>query len=260
MWRTFFCFGLCFTGLLPLSARAADKRLSLTGETAAEKLRKALDQVRDLEIADLPLDRAVNQLREQTGINFVIDRPAVPPGPPLGFASNIGLAVNLGGPLSYEHLRLRGQFHGVPLRTALTKLLRDHKLTHVLVGDTVFITTIDKAAERQLGQSVSVNIQDVPLRQELKRLARETGANLVLDPRMVQEGKIALTVRLDEVPLEDGGASAGRRGRAARGAAAQRPVRDQRRRGRRNCANQARPGCPRFPVGACGRTARAVFR
>ena len=240
--------------------RAADKRLSLTGETAAEKLRKALDQVRDLEVADLPLDRAVNQLREQTGINFVIDRPAVPPGTPLGFASNIGLPANLGGPLSYENLRLRGQFHGLPLRTSLTKLLRNHKLTHVLVGDTVFITTIDKAVDRQLGQSVSVHIQDVPLRQELKRLARETGANLVLDPRMVQEGQTALTVRLDEVPLEDGGASAGRRGGPVRGAAAQCPVRDQRSAGGETARNQGRPGCPRFPVGVCGRTARAVFR
>jgi hypothetical protein len=71
-----------------------------------------------------------------------------------------------------------------------------------LVGDIVLITTIDKAPERQLGQIVSVNLERTPLREELKRLARETGANLVLDPRTVKEGQTALTLRLEEVPLE----------------------------------------------------------
>ncbi|MGH7223035.1 MAG: hypothetical protein ACRELF_07395, partial [Gemmataceae bacterium] len=198
MWRTCLSFGLCIAVLLPLTARAADKPLSLAGETAAEKLRKALAQVRDVEIADLPLDQAVNQLREQTGLNLRIDRVNVLPSPPGGVDLR-GFVFDLP---SFSQIRVRGQFHGLPLRTALTNLLRDRKLTHVLVGDTVLITTIDKAVERQLGQSVSVNIHDVPLRQELKRLARETGANLVLDPRMVQEGNTALTVRLDEVPLE----------------------------------------------------------
>lgn len=198
MWRTCFSFVLGIAALLPLVARAADKPLSPTAQTPAEELRKALDQVRDVEIADLPLDQAVNQLREQTGLNLIIDRAGVLPSSGLEKVA-AGLLVNMP---SFSQIRVSGRFHGLPLRRALTKLLRDHKLTHVLVGDTVLITTIEKAAERQLSQSVSVNIQDVPLRQELKRLARETGANIVLDPRMVQEGQTALTIRLDEVPLE----------------------------------------------------------
>jgi hypothetical protein len=179
--------------LLPTGAWAADNPASPT-ETAAEKLRQALDKVRDLEITDQPLDAAVNQLREQTGINFVIDSAAVPPG-------FVGVA-NQPQPSTYGHLRISGRSHGVPVRAALTKMLRVHNLTHVLVGDTVYITTLEKAVERQLEQKVSVNVERMPLSGVLKQLARETGANMVLDPRSVKEGQTALALRLDEVPLE----------------------------------------------------------
>jgi hypothetical protein len=158
-------------------------------ETPAEKLHKALDHVFDVEIADLPLDAAINQLRAQTGVNLVIDAAAVPASP-----------VN-GQPGSHANLHLRGQFHGVPLRTALTSLLRDHNLTHVVVADTLLITTTTKASERQLGQMVSVNAEGTPLRDVLRKLVRETGANIVLDPHASKEGQTALTVRLNDVPL-----------------------------------------------------------
>jgi hypothetical protein len=200
MCRASLCFCLCLAFLLPSLGWAGDKSTPPTEETAAEQLRKALDQVRDLEIHDQPLDAAVNHLREQTGINFVIDRAAVPPTP---LAANLpGAGVNPSPPASYAHLRIQGQFHGQPLRAALMKLLRKHDLTHVLVGDTVLITTSSKAADRQLGQTVSVNVPTEPFRDELKRLARQTGANLVLDPRMSKEGQTRVTLRLDEVPLD----------------------------------------------------------
>jgi hypothetical protein len=182
---------LCLVALPPSGVQAADKPPSSLPETAAERLRKALDKVVDLEIAAPSLDTAVNQLREQTGINFVLD-PAI--------AANFVPSVAVGqgdGPPS-----VRGQLHDMPVRTALTKLFQTHHLTHALVGDTVFITTPEKAIERQLQQSVSVNAEGTPMADVLKRLARETGANIVLDPRSAKEGQTALTLRLDEAPLE----------------------------------------------------------
>jgi hypothetical protein len=187
---------LCVMALLPIGAWAADKPLSVDREeTAAEKLRKSLDRVRDLEITDRSLDDAVNQLRELTGLNFILDRAAVPAAPSRGLGSGMLL-------LSYGHLNIGGQFHQTPLRVALNKMLRTHNLTHVLVGDTIYITTAEKAIDRQLEQTVSVNIEKMALRDALKRLSRETGANVVLDPRSAQKSETALTVRLDEVPLE----------------------------------------------------------
>lgn len=199
MWRAIV---LCLCVLLSSSlAWGADKALSSSDETAAEKLRKALDSVRDLEIAGLPMDQAINQLREQTGLNVQTDRAIVSPSVPSPMLQ--GPLGPLGpNPAFSTQIRLQGEFHGIPLRAALTKLLRDHNLTHVLIGDTVLITTMDMAVERQLQQSVSVNVEGKSLAEELKRLGRETGANLVLDPRMAKEGKTALTLRLDEVPLE----------------------------------------------------------
>jgi hypothetical protein len=169
-------------------------------ETSAEKLRKALNQVRDLEIANQPLDAAINQLREQTGINFVIDQAAVPASLPGMSLPGTATVPVLGG--SYAHLSLNGQFHHLPVRAALARLLRPHNLTHALVGDTVLITTKEKATDRQLEQPVSLNADAAPLSGLLKQLARETGANLVLDPRAAKEGQAALTLRLDEVPLQ----------------------------------------------------------
>lgn len=198
-----YSFGFCVTVVLHAVAWAADKPLSPPAETAAEKLRQALDRVRDVEISDLPLDQAVNQLREQTGLNLVVDHAVLPASP---FANGIVPGGTLGplasNPAFSTQVRLRGEFHDVPLRTALTKLLGAHNLTHILVGDTVLITSKEKASDRQLGQTVSVKIEGTSLREELKRLARETGANLVLDPRTAKEGQTALSLRLDEVPLE----------------------------------------------------------
>jgi hypothetical protein len=203
MRRTPISLCLCLAVLLPAGAKAADKPLSLGGETAAEKQRQALERVLDLEIADLPLDRAVNQLREQTGINFVLDKTAIP-GNAL-FDPTTGQPLNpLQGQLvsGYNNLRLSVLSHGAPVRSVVSKMLRAHNLAHVLVGDTVYITTKEKAIERQLGQEISVNIEATPLSDALKRLARETGANLVLDPGSTKAGQTALTLRLDEVPLE----------------------------------------------------------
>ena len=181
---------LFLVALPPAKVRAADKPSSSPPETTAEKIRKSLDKVGDLEIAAPSLDTAINQLREQTGINFVLD-PAV--------ASNLAPGAAGQGDVSPS---VQGRFHDMPIRTALTKLLRAYHLAHALVGDTVLITSPEKAVERQLRQSVSVNAEGTPLADVLKGLARETGANIVLDPRAAKGGQTALTLRLDEVPLE----------------------------------------------------------
>jgi hypothetical protein len=187
------CAALFALALGPAYLRAADDPKK---ETAAEKIRKVLDQVKDLEIDDQPLDEAVNKLREMTGLNFVIDKPNVPP---TGMA-----AVNGLGPVgpSYAGQSIRIVSRGVPLRAGLHKALRQNNLAFVVVGDEILITTPEKAGERVMLQAVSVNVEGVPLKDALKRLARETGANVVLDPKTDKENAAPVTLRLDDVPLE----------------------------------------------------------
>jgi hypothetical protein len=194
------------TSLLPAVLHAAG--VDPKDVTPAEKIRKALDQVRDLEIADQPLDSAVNQLRQLTNINFAIDPVGIP-------ASPAPLPGKLGVASGYDYLHVGVSAHNVPLREAVTKLLRsaslpsplagysNPNLTYALVGDTVWITTTARVLHLEMEQPVSLNAEKVPLGALLPRLVQRTGANIVLDPRV---GKVAreevVTLRLDDVPLQ----------------------------------------------------------
>ncbi len=174
-----------------LSALPAAGAQAPRTESPAEKIKQALAQPRDLEVADQPLDVAINQLREQTGINLVLDQTAVPPS-----------AVIMPGQSPYAHLRVSVRCAGRPVREGLAKALRPHGLTFAVVGDTLLITTPEKAADRQLGQAVRVEAEGVSLKDLLHHLARDTGANVMLDQRLAKEGQTPQTVRLDDVPLE----------------------------------------------------------
>jgi uncharacterized protein YaiI (UPF0178 family) len=168
-------------------------------KTAAEKIKQALAQSRDLEIADEPLDAAVNQLREQTGINLVIDQAAVPALAVKAVQAGVpGMPV----PSPYAHLRVTVHSAGRPVREALAKALRPHGLVVVVVGDSALITPADRAAERQLGQAIHLDADALPLKDVLQRLARDTGANVMLDQRLTKEGQTAVRAQLDDVPLE----------------------------------------------------------
>jgi hypothetical protein len=183
----------CCAVLLALAAlenaHAEDTRLA----TAAEKIRAALAEPRDLDIPDQPLDAAVNLLREQTGVNFVIDQGAVPPQ---------GLALAPGQLASYAHLHLSALVHGRPLREVLPQLLAPHNLTCAIVGDTAYITTPDKAIERQFNQLVHLEVDSVALKDVLLRLGRETGANILADPRQTKALASPVTAHFHGVPLE----------------------------------------------------------
>lgn len=154
-------------------------------ETPAEKLRKALDQVRDLEIVDQPLPLAINQLREQTKINFVLDRTSL-------------MTMGMDPDQSPVNVKLKS----VKLRSGLRTMLSQYHLTCAIVGDTVLITTEDMAMYRQLKQRVSLDLDNVALGNALKDLARETATNLLVDMKVQKESQVAVTLTLDDVPLD----------------------------------------------------------
>ena len=63
--------------LTPLVALAAPMPPETKETAPAEKIRKQLDQNITLEITEQPLTVALNQIREQTKINFVLDRAMI---------------------------------------------------------------------------------------------------------------------------------------------------------------------------------------
>ncbi len=155
-------------------------------DSPAERVRQALDQVLEaVEIIDQPLDQAVAQLHEQTKINLVLDRLTI---------------QQMGLDMANAPVNLKLQ--NVKCRAALRALLGQYNLSYAVLGDTVFISSEDVAISRQLRQRVNVDMQHVPLAAALRQLARETATNLLLDARVQKEGQSAVTLQLDDVPLE----------------------------------------------------------
>lgn len=172
---------------LTLRATAADP----PKETTADKLRKALDATKELEIDAVCVTKAVEQLTAQTSVPFVADAGLFPspiPGVPA-----------TGGVADLVVIKLRGS---VKLGESLNRALAPYSMTHVIVGDRVFITYADRAVSLQVRQKVNVALDATPLSKALEQLARDTGVNIVVDPQMKKESETPVTVKLHDTPLE----------------------------------------------------------
>jgi type II secretory pathway component GspD/PulD (secretin) len=154
--------------------------------SAAEKVKKQLDQQVTLEATDQSLNTALSRLREQTNINFVVDRQTL---------QQLGLDP--------EQLHVSVKLNDVKARSCLRSLLAPYNLGHAIVGDTVLVTSDEMAMHRQLQQRVTLDLDKVELATALKKLARETAANVVLDSKVsAKEAKTQLSLEMDDVPLE----------------------------------------------------------
>jgi hypothetical protein len=174
--------------LLPASLSAApgsDAKDVKKTEAPAEKIKKALDQTTDLELENQPLGLAINQLREQTKLNFVLDRWTI---------QQLGIDP--------DQSPVNVKLTGVKLRTALRAALSQYNLGYAIVGDTVLITTDDMAMHRQMRQHVNVDVEGVSMTEAVRRLARETGTNVLIDTRVNKEADTKVTLQLEDVPLD----------------------------------------------------------
>jgi hypothetical protein len=176
---------LAFSPALALAASAAsDKDASVS---PVEKLRKDLDKPITLKIAKQSLTTAVEMLRKQTKINFVLDGPMIQQ---LGFTPD--------QPPSPVDVDLKD----VTVRTALRSILSPYNLSFAPIGDTVVITTDDMAMFRQMRQRVSVDLEKTPFADALKQISRQTGANLILDARVEKDAAAKVSLQMEDVPLE----------------------------------------------------------
>jgi hypothetical protein len=151
----------------------------------AEKIRKELDRTISIDIDQQPLHLAINQLHEQTRINFVLDRFTM-------------AQMNVDPDQSAVTLRLKD----VKVRSGLRALLAPFNLSFAIIGDTVIISSDDMTSFRQMRQRVNVDLDKVELARALKQLARETATNLVVDTRAAKEALQPVTLQMEDVPLE----------------------------------------------------------
>jgi hypothetical protein len=164
----------------PVSEDAKNKPVS-----PADKVRKDLDQTITIEIVEQPLTMAISQLREQTKINFVLDRFTIQQ-----------MGIDPEQPI--VNLKLKD----VKVRTVLKSMLSGHNLSYAIIGETVLVSTDEVAMYRQMRQRVNVDLDKVEFASALKQLARETATNLPLDNRVAKEAKGEVSLQMEDVPLE----------------------------------------------------------
>jgi type II secretory pathway component GspD/PulD (secretin) len=173
--------------LTPTIGRAAPAPGEITSRSVGpvEKIRKELDRTINLDLDQQPLALAINQLHEQTRINFVIDR--------FTLAQN-----NVDPDQATVNLKLKD----IKVRSALRSLLTPYNLNYAILGDTVLISSDEVAMLRQLRQRVDIDLEKVELAKALKQLARQTGTNLVVDSRVGKDAQAQLSLQMEDVPLE----------------------------------------------------------
>lgn len=158
-------------------------------EPPAEKLRRALGQPVDIELAASSLDELTDAFRQKTKLDLKLDRTAL---------RQVAIEPSLQQP---EAVRLT--LKGVPLREALRQAFEPFSVAPVIVNGAILLTPESQAVARQMGQRVDVNAEDQPLEAVLKQLAAQTAVAIVLDKRDTKEAAgTKVTMRLDDVALE----------------------------------------------------------
>ncbi len=179
--------------LLPELARA---------DSSAEQVRKALDQTISVDFTNLSFTNAIEWLRDKTKLNIIVDKTPM---------------LN-SDPSHLDQAPLKLKLNNVKVRTVLRQMLnevppsyetdstglvnRPTVMTFVIEDEIVVVTSEALAFRRQMQQRVNVDVDKRPLEEALKKLAQDTGVNIVLDPRQAAGGKAAITMRLNQVPLE----------------------------------------------------------
>jgi len=151
----------------------------------ADGVRKALDQTTTLEFSDVPLQTVLTQIGDNAKVNVVLDKVS---------------AMQTGQDPAEMHVTVR--LKDVKLKAGLRSMLAQYNLSYVVLGDTLLVTTEEVGTTRLLRQPVDVDVSGEPLADSLKRIAQTTGTNLVVDPRQAKAAQSAVTLKLDEVPME----------------------------------------------------------
>ena len=174
----------------------------------AQRLRKELDKSIDFETTDQPLDLALDQLREQTKINFVLDRQTL---------AQMNIDPN--------QTPIKVKLKEARVKTVLRTILEAHNLGYAIIGDTVFVSSDEMTMFRQMQQRVNLDVEKVEFAAALRQLSRETATNLIIDSRVAKEANQTGKPAGGGRAAGDGGAAAGRDGGPEAGPRGQRPVR-----------------------------------
>jgi len=154
------------------------------GAAPMDTARKALDEVQDMSYQNKSLNEIISDLRDKAKVSVTID-----PG-----------VFQFG--LDPSQPTVNVDLKQVKLKDGLRQALAPFNLKCGLTRDGLFISTEEGLTARQLRQRVTVNCDGTAFATAAKQLAIDTGANVVLDPRLGDKGTKAVTLSLEDVPLE----------------------------------------------------------
>ncbi|MBA4188603.1 MAG: hypothetical protein C0467_11435 [Planctomycetaceae bacterium] len=169
----------------PLAAHAAPVPAApAKADNPMNTVRKALDEVGDMNYQGRTLLDVVTDLKEKSKVNIVLDNSLI----------NFGLDVN--------QPNVTVNLKQVKLKDGLKAVLEPYNLKFGVTRDGVYISNEEGVTTRQLRQRVSVDCDGTEFAVAIKQLAADSGANVVLDPRLADKSKKAVSLKLDDVPLE----------------------------------------------------------
>ncbi|MCE9566316.1 MAG: hypothetical protein K8U57_30195 [Planctomycetes bacterium] len=169
----------------PTAAQAAPvPAVPAKADNPMTAVRKALDEVGDMTYQARTLLDVVNDIKEKSKLPVILDS---------GLA-NFGLDINQ--PTVTVNLKQ------VKLKDGLKAVLDPYNLKFGLTREGLFISNEEGVTARQLRQRVSVDCDGNEFATAIKQLATDTGANVVVDPRLADKAKKAVALKLEDVPLE----------------------------------------------------------
>ncbi len=149
-----------------------------------DSARKALDEVGDMNYQGKSLNELITDLKDKSKLTVTID--------PMVY--QFGLDPNQ--PTVTVNLKQ------VKLKDGLRQALAPFNLKCGLTKDGLYISTEEGLTTKQLRQRVSVDCDGTAFAAAVKQLAADTGANVVIDPRLKDKANAAVTLKLEDVPLE----------------------------------------------------------
>ena len=146
--------------------------------------RKALDEVGDMNYQGKSLNEVIGDLKEKAKVDVTID--------PMVY--QFGLDPN--------QPSVTVALKQVKLKDGLRQALAPFNLKCGLTKDGLYISTEEGLTTKQLRQRVSVDCDGTAFGAAVKQLAADCGANIVIDPRLKEKANAAVTLKLEDVPLE----------------------------------------------------------
>lgn len=181
------CLGLVLFAWAIAHANVRGAQNEKMPPTQAEKIRKVLDQPITLDFAGQSLPEAVQHLREKTGLDITLDTFTL---------QQMGLLIEeMPTPVHLKADRVK-------TRQILQKLVTGFNLSYVVLEDSLLISTEDVTLLRQLRQRVQVEVKAQPMSAVIRDLAKRTGLNVFVDPRISKEASRDVTLELEDTTLE----------------------------------------------------------